>query len=161
MSSKLSISQYLSFFLTAKIQAMLPTEDLGEIIKIDPSNIVPIFDLSSGVMGVYNHRGEVVWVVDLASLLDLEPLYKQNYYHSYNVLLINYQDKVLGLAIRQVGHLVLCKTGQIRRTLIPNLNPKVLSCLVGEKRTAQGQTIMALNCDRIVQLLSQEEAIIH
>ena len=109
MSVKLTISQFLSFFLTSDIQAMLPTEELGEIIKIDPSQIVPVFDLSPAIMGVYNHRGEVLWVVDLALLLELEPLYKQNYYQSYNVLLINKQDRILGLAIRQVGHLVLCK----------------------------------------------------
>ncbi len=156
MFAKPTISQYLSFFLTEEIQAMLPTEDLGEIIKIDPSNIVPIFDLSPAIMGVYNHRGEVLWVVDLASLLDLEPLYQQNYYHSYNVLLIDCGKEVLGLAVRKVGHLVLCKTGQIRRTLGPDLSPKLLSCMLGEKRTAQGETIFALDSERAIQLLAQE-----
>ena len=151
-----NISQFLSFFLTAEIQAMLPTEDLGEIIKIDPSYIVPIFDLSPAVMGVYNHRGEVLWVVDLSSLLALEPLYQQNYYHSYNVLLINKDRKVLGLAVRQVGHLVLCKTEQIRRHKLQELTAKLSFCLVGEKRNSQGQTISVLSCDRIVELLNQE-----
>ncbi|VEP18053.1 Chemotaxis signal transduction protein [Hyella patelloides LEGE 07179] len=156
MQAKPTISQFLSFFLTADIQAMLPTEELGEIIKIDPSHIVPIFDLSPAVMGVYNHRGEVLWVVDLSSLLELEPLYKQNYYYSYNVLLISKNDKILGLAVRQVGHLVLCKTGQIRRNTLHELTPKLSFCLAGEKRTAQGQTILALDGDRIVELLTQE-----
>ena len=151
-----NISQFLSFFLTADIQAMLPTEDLGEIIKIDPSHIVPIFDLSPAVMGVYNHRGEVLWVVDLSSLLELEPLYQQNYYHSYNVLLINKDQKVLGLAVRQVGHLVLCKTEQIRRHKLKELTAKLSFCLVGEKRNSQNQTISVLSGDRIVELLNQE-----
>ena len=157
MQAKPTISQFLSFYLTAEIQAMLPTEELGEIIKIDPSHIIPIFDLIPAVMGVYNHRGEVLWVVDLSSLLDLEPLYKQNYYYSYNVLLINKNDKVLGLAVRQVGHLVLCKTGQIRRNTLHESTSKLSFCLVGEKRTAQGQTILALDGDRIVELLTEEE----
>ena len=157
MQSKSTISQFLSFFLTAEIQAMLPTEELGEIIKIDPTQIVPIFDLSPAVMGVYNHRGEVLWVVDLSSLLELEPLYKQNYYHSYNVLLINKDDKVIGLAIRQVGHLELCKTEQIRRHHLQELTPKLSFCLVGEKRIPGGQTIFTLDGDRIIQLLRKEE----
>lgn len=159
MFAKPTISQYLSFFLTEKIQAMLPTEELGEIIKIDPSHIVPIFDLPSAIMGVYNHRGDVLWVVDMASLLGLPPLYKQNYYHSYNVLLIDDGSRVLGLAVRRVGQLVLCKTGQIRRTLVPDLSPKMLSCAIGEKRNAQGETIVALDSDRVMQLLSQEKAV--
>ena len=56
MQVKPTISQFLSFSLTAKLQAMLPTDDLGEIIKIDPRHIVPIFDLLPAIMGVYNHR---------------------------------------------------------------------------------------------------------
>ena len=156
MSIKPTSSQFLSFFLTSDIQAMLPTEELGEIIKIDPSQIVPVFDLSPAIMGVYNHRGEVLWVVDLALLLELEPLYKQNYYQSYNVLLINKQDKILGLAIRQVGHLVLCKKGQIRHTTRQEITSKLSFCLVGEKRNTQGNTILALEGDKIVQLLKHE-----
>ncbi|MDJ0681433.1 MAG: chemotaxis protein CheW [Xenococcaceae cyanobacterium MO_167.B52] len=156
MSVKPNISQFLSFFLTSDVQAMLPTEELGEIIKIDPSQIVPVFDLSPAIMGVYNHRGEVLWVVDLALLLELEPLYKQNYYQSYNVLLINKQEKILGLAIRQVGHLVLCKKGQIRRITRQETTSKLSSCLVGEKRNTQGNTILALDGDKIVQLLKHE-----
>lgn len=157
MQAKPTISQFLSFFLTATTQAMLPTEELGEIIKIDPSYIVPIFDLAPAVMGVYNHRGEVLWIVDLASLLQLEPLYKQNYYHSYNVLLINRNQTVFGLAVRQVGNLVLCKTGQIRRNVLQELPSQLAFCLVGEKRNSQGGNIFALSCDRIIQLLNQEQ----
>jgi positive phototaxis protein PixI len=159
MQAKLTISQFLSFFLTAEIQAMLPTEELGEIIKIDPSYIVPIFDLSPAVMGVYNHRGEVLWIVDLSSLLELEPLYKQNDHHSYNVLLINKNQKTLGLAVRQVGHLVLCKKGQIRRNSWSEMTSKLAFCLIGEKRTAQGDSILALDGDRVVRLLTQEEGL--
>jgi positive phototaxis protein PixI len=108
---------------------------------------------------VYNHRGEVLWVVDLSSLLELEPLYKQNYYQSYNVLLINKNQITLGFAVRQVGHLVLCKKGQIRRNSVQELTSKLAFCLVGEKRTAQGDTILALDCDRVMRLLTQEEKI--
>lgn len=157
MSAKPTISQFLSFFLTSDIQAMLLTEELGEIIKIDPSQIVPIFDLSPAIMGVYNHRGEVLWIVDLALLLELEPLYKQNYYQSYNVLLIKKQHKILGLAVRQVGHLVLSKKGQIRSSTKKEITSKLSFCLVGEKRNPQGQTILALDGERIVQLLNHEE----
>ncbi|MDJ0898232.1 MAG: chemotaxis protein CheW [Xenococcus sp. MO_188.B8] len=155
MQAKPTISQFLSFSLTANLQAMLPTEDLGEIIKIDPSQIVPIFDLLPAIMGVYNHRGDVLWVVDLALLLELEPLYKQNYHNSYNVLLIKKQNKILGLAVCQVGHLVLCKKGQIRHSSKKELTSKLSLCLVGEKRNTQGNTILALDGDQIVQLLTE------
>ena len=154
MQAQSTISQFLSFSLTPKLQAMLPTEDLGEIIKIDPSQIVPIFDLLPAIMGVYNHRGDVLWVVDLALLLDLEPLYKQNYYNSYNVILIKKQHKILGLAVRQVGQLVLCKKGQIRHSPMKNITAKLSLCLVGEKRNTSGNTILTLDGNQIVKLLT-------
>ncbi len=157
MPGKATISQFLSFFLTSDIQAMLLTEELGEIIKIDPSQIVPIFDLSPAIMGVYNHRGEVLWIVDLALLLELEPLYQQNYYQSYNVLLIKKHNKILGLAVRQVGHLVLCKKGQIRCSTRKEITSKLSFCLLGQKRNTQGKTMLALDGERIVQLLNHEE----
>jgi positive phototaxis protein PixI len=46
---------------------------VSELMNIPIDRVVPIPHLPTAVMGVYNWRGEVLWIVDLAVLLDLTP----------------------------------------------------------------------------------------
>lgn len=154
---KKQIYQFLSFNLTGEMQAMLPTEQLSEILTIEPNQIVPIFDLPSPIMGVYNHRGEVLWIIDLAYFLDLEPLFSQPYRSPYSVLILHQGNKVIGLVIGQVGQLVLYSEAQIQSMPASHLPPKLSFCFKGEKRNPDGKKILVLDGEKIFELLSQSE----
>ena len=156
-TSKKQVYQFLSFKLTADLEAMFLTEELGEILTIDLSHIVPIFDLSPAMMGVYNHRGDVLWIVDLSCLLGLPPLYKQNYRNSCSVTIVENGNKILGLAVPEIGHLVLSHQGQIQSSQKQKDLPKLAFCLKGEKRSLKGQSLLALDRDKIFELVAREQ----
>jgi len=156
-TTKKQVYQFLSFKLTSELEAMFLTEELGEILTIDLSQVVPIFDLYSAMMGVYNHRGEILWVVDLPCLLGLPPLYKQNYRNSCSVTIVEKSNKVLGLAVPQVGQLVLSHQGQIQPSQTQTNLPKLAFCLKGEKRSLKGKTLLALDRDKIFELVDREQ----
>ena len=69
--------QFLRFHLEPDITALLPIQHLSEVLTIPIGQIVPIFNLPAWVMGVYNWRGEVLWMVDLNHLIGLTPWYQQ------------------------------------------------------------------------------------
>jgi positive phototaxis protein PixI len=78
--------QFLRFHLRPNFRALLQIANLSvdavdvtqqarvsELMNIPIDRVVPIPHLPTAVMGVYNWRGEVLWIVDLAVLLDLTP----------------------------------------------------------------------------------------
>ena len=69
--------QFLRFHLGANTAAMLPIAQLAEVLKIPLGKIVPLPHMPAWVAGVYNWRGEILWMVDLGHLVGLAPWYAQ------------------------------------------------------------------------------------
>src|ERR671932_1970684 len=93
-SSKAS-KQFLRFHLMPHTTALLPMEQLTEVLTIPNGQIVPIFHMPAWVMGVYNWRGEILWMVDLGHLLGLSPWYQQTSSasaHTAAVLHVNFNN---------------------------------------------------------------------
>ena len=75
--SREHLSQFLRFHLLPDMTAVLPVEQLTEILKVSFNQITPIPHLPSWVMGVHNWRGDVLWLIDLGDLLGLPPWHQQ------------------------------------------------------------------------------------
>lgn len=71
------LDQFLKFHLLPDMAAVLPVEQLTEILKIPFAQITPIPHLPTWVMGVYNWRGDVLWLIDVGDLLGLSPWHQQ------------------------------------------------------------------------------------
>lgn len=76
-SSAEATEQYLRLHLFPDTTTLLPVELLSEVLSIEIGQIVPIPHLPGWVMGVYNWRGEVLWMIDLGHLCGLTPWYQQ------------------------------------------------------------------------------------
>lgn len=112
-------AQFLQLYLDANLPVLLPVEPLVEIMTIPIDQIVPLFQMPAWVMGVYNWRGEVLWMVDLNHFLGLTPWYQQTQYgskHTAVVLQAGALDRfpgaeklaVLGLIVNRVENMVAC-----------------------------------------------------
>ncbi len=77
-----TVTQFLRFQLDPHTKAMLPIDHITEVLKIPFGQIVPIPQMPAWVMGVYNWRGEILWMVDLAHLIGLNSWYQ----HQGNLL---------------------------------------------------------------------------
>jgi positive phototaxis protein PixI len=154
--------QSLSFHLTPQVQALLPTLQLAEVINLEASQIVPVFDLPEAVMGICNHRGEVLWIVDLACLLGFDTLASQNCRQFYSVLVIHHMQSHVGVAVRQVGQLVICSAARIQplpSAMVLDMVPKLAFCLKGlyplpDQRT-EAKALLVLDGEKILHLLKR------
>jgi len=86
--------QYLRFVLIPEVQVMLPLSQLSEVLTLTLAQIVPIPSLPSWVVGIYNWRGEILWIVDLGELVGLTP------WHQYASTTLNYRVIILRNDIR-------------------------------------------------------------
>ncbi len=73
--------QFLKFYLQLDFAILIAIECVTELINIPifsgserENRVIPMPHLPSAVMGVYNWRGEMLWIVNLAKLFGLDPL---------------------------------------------------------------------------------------
>lgn len=124
--------QFLSFVLPSDHQALLPTHQLLEILSVTSGQIIPIADMPRAVMGVFNWRGEILWMVDLGELLGFPPLFSQSLRRPhFSTLILQSQGKTLGLVVEQVAQMVWCNPAQIQATPAPRVTPELAAYLRG------------------------------
>lgn len=116
--------QFLRFYLEPETNIMLPIEQVTEVLKLSLKKIVPIPQMPSWVMGIYNWRGEIIWTIDLGHLLGLKPWQEQGINPSYATALIlstsdaargkNSSKNSFGLIINRVEDIEWCSPDRIQ-----------------------------------------------
>ena len=69
--------QFLQISLPGELPLLLPGANLVEIMKLAIGQVVPMFEMAPWVMGIYNWRGDMLWIADLGHFLGLTPWYNQ------------------------------------------------------------------------------------
>lgn len=135
-------AQYLRFYLEPNTTALLPIQQLTEVLTIPIGQIVPIFNMPAWVMGVYNWRGEILWMVDLNHLVGLTPWYQQTssssahsavvlYLRSNNSQSSNIKGKMLGLVVNRIEDIESCNSDFIQSPLSAAVTPELVPFLRG------------------------------
>ncbi len=150
--------QFLTFALAPDQQALLPTHQMLEIVNVSLSQITPISGLSPSVMGIYNWRGDAIWIVDLASLLGYTPLYSQEYdlgkfQDRCHVLFLRSQDMIVGFAVHHVGQMVRCDTTKIQSLALSNSNTVLSEVCSGYWLSGNNETLLVLDGGGIMQVV--------
>jgi len=99
-ASKQVGDSYLSFSLNQQTPALLLMEYAQEIIIVPTTRLTPMPNMPECVLGLLNRRSRVLWVVNLAQLLNLptfDPIAQQ-----YQIIIIQSEQVKLGLAVQSV-----------------------------------------------------------
>ncbi|WNZ27737.1 purine-binding chemotaxis protein CheW [Leptolyngbya sp. NK1-12] len=62
--------RFLCFYLNTEETALLPLSQIQQVLKIPVVEILPVPHMPNCVLGIYNWRGEMLWLVDLAQQLN-------------------------------------------------------------------------------------------
>lgn len=65
---------YLSFLLDPQTPALISTQHSHEVMDIFADQITAMPAMAAGILGLFNRRGHIFWIVDLAQMLGLPPL---------------------------------------------------------------------------------------
>lgn len=93
--------RYLKFHLDNGNPAILAMEHVQEVLVVPPRRITPMPNMPECVMGLLNRRNRVVWVIDLAQALSLQPLGSST--GQYSVVIIQVNQITLGLLVLEVN----------------------------------------------------------
>ncbi len=153
----MSEEKYLSFYLSSKIDGMIETSELREIVKLEDSSILPLFDLAPAIMGVFNLRGEMVWLVDLPFLLGLQPLSTQTCLPNYSVMIMVQENQAIGLACQKIGKLFSSKEIQTTSLVSSNMFTNFEACVKSKKTTLEGDNFWLLDFQQILNLVNNKK----
>ena len=87
---------------------LIPSQQIIEIVSLTLSQISPVPDVESPVMGIYPWRGEILWVMDGSALLEGSAIHEQRdrIPVRYSMLMIQESGEHLGVLVPSVGDLV-------------------------------------------------------
>lgn len=153
--------QFLRFNLHSRTQLMLPIGQITEVLKIQLGQIVPIPQMPAWVMGVYNWRGDILWMVDLGHLIGLQPWYQTESIHSHHTAIVlspNKEKKAnnteaninIGLVITKVEDIEMCQVADIQLPANFSVEERITSFLEGYWLKPEGEMIMLLDGKAIV-----------
>ena len=167
LSSSRATEQFLRFYLWPNTTALLPVQQLTEVLTIPRNQIVPIFQMPAWVMGAYNWRGEVLWMVDLGHLVGLTPWHKQaNNASAYTAIVLqspaqestatNPKIENLGLVVSRVEDIEWCNSDEIQSPPASTVTPELVPFLRGFWLKANGEMLVALDGKAIIASMPKQ-----
>jgi purine-binding chemotaxis protein CheW len=102
---------YLRFGLSGAEQFAFVATSVVEVVEILPEQITPMPNISSLLLGTFNLRGEIIWI------LDLRQLYGQamtDLVGPCAVIVIQEGEGVLGLAVQDIQGMAWVDADQIK-----------------------------------------------
>lgn len=148
------MKQFLRLSPNAQTVVLLPTEQLNEVLTVSTEQIAPMPGMSPWIMGTYNWRGNILWLVDLGYLAGLKPLYQQPSTSSYMVTVLQFDSsEAIGLVVNRVGNIERCTLDSIQPVLSATDN-KLTEFLQGYWLKSEREILAVLKPDSILQALS-------
>lgn len=99
---------YLAFQLSRGETFAVAATSVREVILQPTDAITPIPNVAKPVLGMFNLRGRVIWVGDLAYLLGLPTLFKADR-AELPLLAIEHESALMAIAVEQLGGMVWLK----------------------------------------------------
>lgn len=157
--------QFLRFHLLPDTTALLPVYQMTEVLTISLNQIVPIPHMPAWIVGVYNWRGEILWIVDLGHLIGLASIHQQTLRRlTYTTIVIHATQqgvgrqrlgnrltgrKMLGLVVTQVEDMEWCDTNLIQAPLPASVSPELAPFLRGYWMKSNGEMLHILDGESI------------
>ena len=165
--------QFLRFHLVPDTTVLLAVHQMTEVLTIPVGEIVPIPQLPAWVMGVYNWRGEILWMVDLGHLVGLTPLYQQATNRSnYTAVVVhteqqpgsrragiqNTSGKKLGLVVNRLEDMEWCNPDLIQSPPQSSVSSELVKFLRGYWLKTNGDILVVLDANSIIARMPQPES---
>lgn len=122
--------QRLLRFPCCEESALLPLDDITEIIRLNVTEILPVPEMPNCVLGICNWRGEMLWLVNLNQLVGATPLtFAETVTPIAMVIQVN--EQVVGLVVSQVHDIELHDLQLLQPAVTGLFSPQLLPFVKG------------------------------
>ncbi|MEO1521062.1 MAG: chemotaxis protein CheW [Cyanobacteria bacterium J06633_2] len=164
-SSASDEQQFLRLKLFSNITALLPLQQLSEVLTIPVGQITPIPSMPSWVMGIYNLRGEVLWIADLSNFLGLVSWNDQpTSVIDYTTVVLNMDTiddspsfdnpQMIGLIVNQTEETERCNLKDIQSSIASSVSPKLARFLQGYWLNPKGEMLAVLDGNAMLNAMA-------
>lgn len=151
------IVQFLRFHLQPNTDLILPINQILEVLTVSTGKIVPIPQMPSWVIGVYNWRGEILWMIDLGRLFGLASWQEQTLgSSSFKAIVLSpnstskVRSEVVGLVVNRVEDLELCNINDIQSPPSSAVTSELAPFMGGYWLNPRGQMLITLDGEAIM-----------
>jgi len=141
------IRKFLEFQLGDGSTYLLPAEIVMEIISLNSRQILPVPQVPPSVMGVYQWRGETLWIIDIGILCGFAPLSwgKNNF-----LLVLQIGEEYMGLVVPQVKDIETYDLSKLKEPLDDLFHKELRPFLQGFFVLEEQKLAMLFNASAIV-----------
>jgi positive phototaxis protein PixI len=140
--------KFLRFQLGADGIALLPLSLIKQVMQVSVAEILPVPQMPGSVLGIYNWRGEMLWLVDIGQLVGFPPLAGAD---TVMAIAIQVNDKSLGLVVQQINDIEWHNLQQMNMPSIGLFSPEILPYLQGYLMGANQEVLMVMNASALAQ----------
>ncbi len=134
--------KFLRFSLGSQDSGLLPLEQISEVLNVTVADILPVPEMPSCVLGIYNWRGTMLWLVDLEHLVDCPPLSRQGRgLASLMAMVIQVDGQSVGLVVQYVNDIELHDAEQLQSAAAGLFPPRLLPFVKGYLPGANGTVL--------------------
>lgn len=144
-------TKFLTFSLGSEDNAVISLANIAEVLQVSLSEICVVPQMDSCVMGIYNWRGEMLWLIDLEKMLGYSSFSSNQMVSKMMVIVVQCEGKSLGLLVRQLTDIESLDSAQMKPINDELFSPDVNQFLKGYFIHSGENIILNLNADAIVQ----------
>lgn len=130
--------KFLRFALGSQDRGLLPLEQIAEVLSVTIGEILPLPQMPSCVLGIYNWRGKMLWLIDLNNLVDYPPLRSPARESPLMAMVIQINGQSMGLVVQYVKDIELYDPEQFQKASIDVFPPRLLPFVKGYLPSANG-----------------------
>lgn len=143
--------KFLTFHLGDKDTAVISLSNITEVLQVSPLEICGVPQMPSCVAGIYNWRGEMLWLIDIESMLGYESLAKShNITSKMMAVVVRKEGKYLGLLVRQLMDIESFDIDSLKPVNLDLFSREIASLLEGYFIDGNEQMIISLDAKSII-----------
>ncbi|MBF2064690.1 MAG: purine-binding chemotaxis protein CheW [Calothrix sp. C42_A2020_038] len=152
LEKELQEQKFLTFHLGDKDTAVISLSNITEVLQVSPLEICGVPQMPNCVAGIYNWRGEMLWLIDIEGMLGYESLSQShNLASKMMAVVVTNEAKHLGLLVRQLMDIESLDVDSLKPANIDLFSQDIASFLQGYFIDANEQMVISLDARAIIE----------